>query len=87
MTHGDVSALDTNQPFLAEKDWGIKRRRVDSACRYFITFLMLLYGLVKVFQGQFYTDEYWRDTSLRNLDGMQLVWAFSSTITCMDQDT
>jgi len=76
MTHGEGSLADTKQPILAENDLGINGRRVESACRYFITFLMLIYGLVKVFQGQFYTDEYWRDTSLRNLDGMQLVWSF-----------
>jgi hypothetical protein len=78
MTPGEASRLDTKQPVLAENHWGIKGRRVDAACRYFIAFLMLIYGLVKVFQGQFYTDEYWRDTSLRNLDGMQLVWSFYS---------
>jgi hypothetical protein len=76
MTHGEALAFDTNQPPLTENDLGTNGRRVDSACRYFIAFLMLLYGLVKVVQGQFYIDEYWRDTSLRNLDGMQLVWSF-----------
>jgi len=78
MAHGEASLIVTQQPFLGDKDWGINGRRAESACRYFIAFLMLLYGLVKVFQGQFYTDEYWRDTSLRNLDGMQLVWSFYS---------
>jgi hypothetical protein len=78
MAHEEISPFETQQPFVAEKDWGTKARLAESACRYFITFLMLLYGLVKVFQGQFYTDEYWRDTALRNLDGMQLVWSFYS---------
>jgi hypothetical protein len=78
MTLEEVSLFDKNQPLVAENNLGIMGRRVESACRYFISFLMLLYGLVKVFQGQFYTDEYWRDTSLRNLDGMQLVWSFYS---------
>ncbi len=39
---------------------------------------MLVYGLVKVFHGQFYTDEYWKDTPLGELSGMQLVWSFYS---------
>ena len=78
MTDGEASLFDTKQPLLADNDLGIVGRRVESACRYFIAFLMILYGLVKVFQGQFYTDEYWHDTSLRNLDGMQLVWSFYS---------
>ena len=39
---------------------------------------MLVYGLVKIFHGQFYTDEYWKDTLLGQLSGMQLVWSFYS---------
>ena len=39
---------------------------------------MLVYGLVKIFHGQFYTDEYWKDTPLGELSGMQLVWSFYS---------
>ena len=39
---------------------------------------MLVYGGVKVFQGQFYTDDYWKDTELGQLNGMQLTWAFYS---------
>jgi hypothetical protein len=71
MTHIGIPRCNTKQPPpSADNEMGIIGRRVDLACRYFITFLMLLYGLVKVFQGQFYTDEYWRDTSLRSLDGM-----------------
>ena len=40
--------------------------------------MMLVYGLVKIFHGQFYTDEYWKDTPLGELSGMQLVWSFYS---------
>jgi len=39
---------------------------------------MLVYGLVKIFHGQFYTDEFWKDTPLGELNGMQLVWSFYS---------
>ena len=39
---------------------------------------MLVYGLVKVFQGQFYTQEYWKDLPLGQLNGMQRVWSFYS---------
>lgn len=51
---------------------------LDIICRYFICLLMLVYGLVKVFQGQFYTDYYWKDTPLGQLSGMELVWSFYS---------
>jgi hypothetical protein len=57
---------------------GSVARRVETACRCFIVFLMLVYGIVKVFQGQFYTDEHWRDTPLGELDGQQLAWSFFS---------
>jgi hypothetical protein len=57
---------------------GSVARRVEPACRYFIAFLMLLYGLVKLFQGQFYTDEHWKDIPLGELDGQQLAWSFFS---------
>ena len=50
----------------------------DIVCRYFICLLMLIYGFVKVFQGQFYTDYYWKDTPLAQLSGMELVWSFYS---------
>lgn len=39
---------------------------------------MLVYGVVKIFHGQFYTDEYWKDSPLGQLSGMQLVWSFYS---------
>jgi hypothetical protein len=51
-------------------------RWLETGCRYFICLLMLVYGLVKVFHGQFYIDEYWKDTPLGELSGMQLVWSF-----------
>ncbi len=51
---------------------------IEIICRYFICLLMLIYGLVKVFQGQFYTDYYWKDTPLAQLSGMELVWSFYS---------
>jgi hypothetical protein len=53
-------------------------QRLETVCRYFICALMLVYGLVKIFHGQFYTDEYWKDTPLGQLSGMQLVWSFYS---------
>jgi hypothetical protein len=52
-------------------------RWLETGCRYFICLLMLVYGLVKIFHGQFYTDEYWKDTPLGALSGMQLVWSFT----------
>ena len=51
---------------------------LDIFCRYFICLLMLIYGVVKIFQGQFYTDFYWKDTTLGKLSGMQLTWSFFS---------
>lgn len=48
----------------------------ESICRYFISLLMFIYGLVKVFQAQFYTDFYWKDLPLGSLSGMQLTWSF-----------
>lgn len=51
---------------------------LDIICRYFICLLMLIYGLVKVFQGQFYTDYYWKDITLGHLSGMELAWSFYS---------
>lgn len=53
-------------------------RWLETVCRYFICLLLLIYGVVKLFQGQFYTDEYWKDTPLAQLSGMQLVWSFYS---------
>jgi hypothetical protein len=53
-------------------------RWLEIGCRYFICLLMLVYGLVKIFHGQFYTDEFWKDTPLGELSGMQLVWSFYS---------
>lgn len=52
--------------------------RLETGCRYFICLLMLVYGLVKLFHGQFYTDEYWKDMPLGQLTGFQLAWAFHS---------
>jgi len=51
---------------------------LDSICRCFICLLMLIYGLVKVFHGQFYTDYYWKDIPLGQLDGVKLVWSLYS---------
>jgi hypothetical protein len=51
---------------------------LDIIRRYFICLLMLIYGLVKVFRGQFYTDYYWKDTPLGQLSGMERVWSFYS---------
>ncbi|HEV7999595.1 MAG TPA: hypothetical protein VGP63_06935 [Planctomycetaceae bacterium] len=79
MAQAEVAQVETRPPFVAEQNWGIATRIVDSGCRYFIALLMLVYGLVKVFQGQFYTDEYWRDTALRNLDGCS--WPGRFTVT------
>ena len=53
-------------------------RRLETVCRYFICLLMLVYGVVKIFQGQFYTHAYWNDTPLGQLNGMQRVWSFYS---------
>lgn len=39
---------------------------------------MLVYGVVKIFQGQFYTHAYWNDRPLGQLNGMQRVWSFYS---------
>jgi uncharacterized membrane protein YphA (DoxX/SURF4 family) len=55
-----------------------KLKYTETAARYFICLLMLVYGLVKVFQAQFYTDHYWKDIPLGQLNGMQLTWAFYS---------
>ena len=54
------------------------RARLETGCRYFVCLLMLVYGTVKLFHGQFYTDEYWRDTPLGHLSGFELTWAFHS---------
>ncbi len=51
---------------------------LDIICRYFICLLMLIYGTVKVFNGQFYTDCYWKDMTLAQLDGVKLVWSLYS---------
>lgn len=56
----------------------MKTKWLETACRYLICLLMLLYGLVKIFQAQFYTDNYWKDLPLGQLSGMQLTWAFYS---------
>ena len=56
----------------------LKLKGLEVTCRYLICLLMLIYGLVKVFQGQFYTDYYWRDLPLGKLSGMELVWSFYS---------
>ena len=50
--------------------------RTEIICRYFICLLMLTYGLVKVFGGQFYTDYFWKELPLEKMDGMQLTWAY-----------
>jgi hypothetical protein len=52
--------------------------RLETCCRYFICLLMLVYGIVKLFHGQFYTDEYWKDTPLGQLTGFELAWSFHS---------
>lgn len=52
--------------------------RLETCCRYFICLLMLVYGLVKLCQGQFYTDEYWKDLPLGQLTGFELAWSFHS---------
>lgn len=57
---------------------GRKLARLETVCRYFICLLMLVYGTVKLFRGQFYTDEYWRDMPLGQLSGFELAWAFHS---------
>lgn len=49
---------------------------VDQICRHLICFLMLVYGIVKSFQGQFYSDFHWRDSLLGELNARQLAWAF-----------
>jgi hypothetical protein len=49
---------------------------IDSVCRHLICFLMLVYGIVTLFQGQFYADFHWRDSLLGKLDARQLTWAF-----------
>lgn len=56
----------------------MKMKWLETGCRYFICLLMLLYGLVKVLQAQFYTDNSWKDIPLGELNGMQLTWAFYS---------
>jgi hypothetical protein len=56
----------------------MKMKWLETGCRYFICLLMLVYGLVKVFNAQFYTDYYWKDMPLGKLSGMQLTWAFYS---------
>ena len=50
--------------------------RADSCCRAFVACLMLIYGLAKIFQAQFYADYHWLDRPLGELDGMQLTWSF-----------
>lgn len=52
--------------------------RLETCCRYFICLLMLVYGIVKLFRGQFYTDEYWKDLPLGQLTGFELAWSFHS---------
>lgn len=52
--------------------------RLETCCRYFICLLMSVYGIVKLFHGQFYTDEYWKDAPLGQLTGFELAWSFHS---------
>lgn len=49
---------------------------MEAACSYFICILMLVYGIVKVCRLQFSVEYYLNDTTLGQLNGTQLTWAF-----------